>query len=108
MGCGSDTYASGIDIGLDLLKIVPSPPSLTSTTVASAYVKPIAAGYLAALEGELAGLGIAAPLLLMLSGGGLTHAAEVNRNPVQTNRDYAPEFDAYRWNMPHDEHSPIP
>src|SRR5215212_6167097 len=54
-----------------------------STTVASAYVKPIAAGYLAALASELTGLGIAAPLLLMLSGGGLTHAAEVNRNPVQ-------------------------
>ena len=32
----------------------------------------------------------------------------VNRNPAQTNRDYAPGFDAYRWNMPHDEHSPIP
>jgi hypothetical protein len=32
----------------------------------------------------------------------------VNRNPTQTNRDYAPEFDSYRWNMPHDEHSPIP
>ncbi len=54
-----------------------------STTVASAYIKPIAAHYLAALERELAGLGITAPLLLMLSGGGLTHAAEVNRNPVQ-------------------------
>ena len=54
-----------------------------STTVASAYIKPIAAGYLAALAEELAGLGIAAPLLLMLSGGGLTHADEVNRNPVQ-------------------------
>jgi N-methylhydantoinase A len=54
-----------------------------STTVASAYVKPIAAGYLAALARELARIGIAAPLLLMLSGGGLTHAAEVNRNPVQ-------------------------
>jgi N-methylhydantoinase A len=54
-----------------------------STTIASAYVKPIAAGYLAALARELTGLGIAAPLLLMLSGGGLTHAAEVNRNPVQ-------------------------
>ena len=54
-----------------------------STTVASAYIKPIAAGYLAALARELAGLGIAAPLLLMQSGGGLTHAAEVNRNPVQ-------------------------
>jgi N-methylhydantoinase A len=54
-----------------------------STTVASAYVKPIAARYLASLETELSRLGIAAPLLLMLSGGGLTHAAEVNRNPVQ-------------------------
>jgi N-methylhydantoinase A len=54
-----------------------------STTVASAYIKPIAAGYLAALAGELAGLGIAAPLLLMLSSGGLADAAEVNRNPVQ-------------------------
>jgi N-methylhydantoinase A len=54
-----------------------------STTVASAYIKPIAAGYLAALAEELAGLGIAAPLLLMLSSGGLADAAEVNRNPVQ-------------------------
>ena len=54
-----------------------------STTVASAYVKPIAARYLAGLETELGRLGIVAPLLLMLSGGGLTHAAEVNRNPVQ-------------------------
>src|SRR5215469_12275105 len=54
-----------------------------STTVASAYIKPIAAGYLAALASELRDHGIAAPLLLMLSGGGLTHAAEVNRNPVQ-------------------------
>ena len=53
-----------------------------STTVASAYVKPIAAGYLAALAEELSGLGIAAPLLLMLSSGGLAGAAEVNRNPV--------------------------
>ncbi|MBI3515496.1 MAG: hypothetical protein HY060_15775 [Proteobacteria bacterium] len=32
----------------------------------------------------------------------------VNRNPTQSNRDYAPEHDAWRWNMPHDEHSPIP
>jgi len=32
----------------------------------------------------------------------------VNRNPAQTNRDYVPERDSYRWNMPHDETSPIP
>ena len=60
-----------------------------STTVASAYVKPIAAGYLAALARELTGLGIAAPLLLMLSGGGLTHAAEVNRNPMRWGQSLA-------------------
>ena len=40
-----------------------------STILASAYVKPIAAVYLAALARELARIGIAAPLLLMLSGG---------------------------------------
>ncbi len=54
-----------------------------STTVASAYVKPLAARYLAGLSDGLAGLGVAAPLLLMLSNGGLTHVAEVVRNPVQ-------------------------
>lgn len=54
-----------------------------STTVASAYVKPLAARYITGLSEELAGIGIPAPLLLMLSNGGLTHAAEVIRNPVQ-------------------------
>ena len=36
-----------------------------------------------ALSDGLAGLGVTAPLLLMLSNGGLTHVAEVVRNPVQ-------------------------
>lgn len=54
-----------------------------STTVASAYVKPLAARYITGLAEGLAGLGIGAPLLLMLSSGGLTHRAEVIRNPVQ-------------------------
>ena len=54
-----------------------------STTVASAYVKPLAARYLQGLSDELAGIGVTAPLLLMLSNGGLTHLAEVVRNPVQ-------------------------
>ena len=54
-----------------------------STTVASAYIKPLAARYLKSLSDELAGIGITAPLLLMLSNGGLTHVAEVIRNPVQ-------------------------
>ena len=54
-----------------------------STTVASAYIKPLAARYLQGLADELAAIGVTAPLLLMLSNGGLTHTAEVIRNPVQ-------------------------
>ena len=54
-----------------------------STTVASAYVKPLAIRYIAGLQTQLAAIGITAPLLLMLSNGGLTHTAEVIRNPVQ-------------------------
>jgi N-methylhydantoinase A len=54
-----------------------------STAVANAYVKPLAASYIGALSHDLAGLGITAPLLLMLSSGGLTHAAEAMRVPVQ-------------------------
>lgn len=54
-----------------------------STAVANAYVKPLAASYIGALSKDLANLGITAPLLLMLSSGGLTHAAEAMRVPVQ-------------------------
>lgn len=54
-----------------------------STTVASAYVKPLAERYIGELSAGLAAMGIAAPLLLMLSNGGLAHTAEVLRNPVQ-------------------------
>ena len=54
-----------------------------STTVASAYIKPLATRYINGLAEELAAIGVRAPLLLMLSSGGLTHRAEVLRNPVQ-------------------------
>ncbi len=54
-----------------------------STTVANAYVKPLARQYLTAMAGRVAELGIPAPLLLMLSSGGLTHVAEAERTPVQ-------------------------
>lgn len=54
-----------------------------STAVINAYVKPLAASYIGALSRDLQGLGIGAPLLLMLSNGGLTHAAEAMRVPVQ-------------------------
>src|SRR5262249_5596105 len=54
-----------------------------STTVANAYIKPLARQYLDAMARRVAALGIPAPLLLMLSSGGLTHVAEAERTPVQ-------------------------
>ncbi|MDP6345011.1 MAG: hydantoinase/oxoprolinase family protein, partial [Alphaproteobacteria bacterium] len=54
-----------------------------STTAANAFVKPLAETYLDALGDRLAARGVAAPLLLMLSSGGLTHVGEVKRAPVQ-------------------------
>ncbi len=55
----------------------------TSTTVVNAYIKPLAESYLELLAGEIAKLGIKAPLFMMLSNGGLTHIAEAKRVPVQ-------------------------
>ncbi|MBV1799919.1 hydantoinase/oxoprolinase family protein [Siccirubricoccus sp. G192] len=54
-----------------------------STASANAYVAPLAERYLARLGAELTGLGIAGPLVLMLSNGGLTHLQEAQRAPVQ-------------------------
>ena len=55
----------------------------TSTTVINAYIKPLAERYLASLAAELLAREISAPLLLMLSNGGLTGIAEAMRTPVQ-------------------------
>jgi N-methylhydantoinase A len=54
-----------------------------STTVVNAYIKPLAHRYLELMARKLAALGIPAPLLLMISSGGLTHVAEAARTPVQ-------------------------
>jgi N-methylhydantoinase A len=54
-----------------------------STTVINAYIKPLAERYIAALSERIAGRGIAAPLLLMLSNGGLGNIEEAKRTPVQ-------------------------
>ena len=54
-----------------------------STTVANAYIKPLAHRYLALMAERLTAQRIPAPLLLMLSSGGLTHVAEAQRTPVQ-------------------------
>ena len=55
----------------------------TSTTVANAYVKPLADRYLDLMSREIAALGIGAPLFMMLSNGGLTHVDEAKRVPIQ-------------------------
>jgi N-methylhydantoinase A len=54
-----------------------------STTVANAYVRPMAERYLDRLEARLRDLGITGGFFLMLSSGGLTHVAEAKRAPVQ-------------------------
>src|SRR3954470_2442384 len=54
-----------------------------STTVANAYIRPLAEIYLERLEQALAASGIPGGLFLMLSNGGLTHVAEAKRAPVQ-------------------------
>jgi N-methylhydantoinase A len=54
----------------------------TSTTVINAYVQPVVRGYLTALEARLRALGIAAPLQLMQSNGGLASAAFAAQAPA--------------------------
>lgn len=54
-----------------------------STTVANAYVRPLAEQYLDTLELRLRSLGIGGGFFLMLSSGGLTHLGEAKRAPVQ-------------------------
>ncbi|HWN54793.1 MAG TPA: hydantoinase/oxoprolinase family protein, partial [Methylomirabilota bacterium] len=54
-----------------------------STTVGNAYIKPLAQRYLELMAKRVAELRIPAPLLLMLSSGGLTHVGEALRTPVQ-------------------------
>ena len=55
----------------------------TSTTIANAYVQPLMAGYLGRLETGLREAGIAAPLLLMMSSGGVTTVETARRFPVR-------------------------
>ena len=54
-----------------------------STTVANAYVQPLMARYLRLLQDGLRGLGVGAPLFLMLSGGGLTTIDTACRYPIR-------------------------
>jgi 5-oxoprolinase (ATP-hydrolysing) len=54
-----------------------------STTVANAYVQPLMARYLGRLEQDLREMGIAAPILMMLSGGNLTTIDTASRFPIR-------------------------
>jgi N-methylhydantoinase A len=54
-----------------------------STTVANAYVQPMMARYLHRLETGLREAGLACPLFLMLSGGGLTTIGTAARFPIR-------------------------
>ena len=55
----------------------------STTTVANAYITPLADSYLELMRSEIAALGIRAPLFMMLSNGGLTHVDEAKRVPIQ-------------------------
>ncbi|MGE0800559.1 MAG: hydantoinase B/oxoprolinase family protein [Lautropia sp.] len=54
-----------------------------ATVCVNAYVQPVMAGYLARLETALVQMGVEAPLLLMLSNGGLCEVAIARRFPVR-------------------------
>ena len=54
-----------------------------STAAANAYVQPLMQGYLRRLERELHAMGMAAPVFLMLSGGGLTTVDTACRFPIR-------------------------
>jgi N-methylhydantoinase A len=54
----------------------------TATTVVNAYVRPLMGRYLTALRGGLRTMGVAAPLLIMQSAGGLTPEEDAAVRPV--------------------------
>ncbi len=54
-----------------------------STTAANAYVQPLMAGYLRRLEEGLRAIGLGCPVLMMLSGGGLTTVETACRFPIR-------------------------
>ena len=54
----------------------------TSTALANAYIKPLARDYLDGIQAGLHKAGVEAPLLLMLSNGGLSDLVEAKRAPV--------------------------
>ena len=54
----------------------------SATTVVNAYVRPLMRDYIAGIRGGLDGAGIAAPLTIMQSSGGVMTAEDTGRRPV--------------------------
>jgi N-methylhydantoinase A len=54
-----------------------------STTIANAYVRPLMDGYLAGIDEGLRALGVSAPVLMMMSSGGLCTVGAARRFPVR-------------------------
>ena len=54
-----------------------------TTTIANAYIRPLADRYLTQFELGLHALGVTAPVFIMLSNGGLTSVAEAMKTPIQ-------------------------
>lgn len=54
-----------------------------STTIANVYARPVVSRYLTELESSLRGLGLDAPLFIMLSSGGLSTVDTAERYPVR-------------------------
>ena len=63
-----------------------------STACANAYVQPMMARYLGRLESGLAGIGLACPLLLMMSSGGITTVETASRQPIRLVESFTPVF----------------
>jgi N-methylhydantoinase A/oxoprolinase/acetone carboxylase beta subunit len=55
----------------------------TSTTVANAYVQPLVGAYLVRMRERLSGMGLTAPILVMMSEGGLASVETASRFPVR-------------------------
>jgi len=81
----STGFRDSIEIGRENREVCPEIREYerTWTTIANAYVLPRMGGYLGQLEADLRKEGIAGPLLLMMSSGGITTVDTARRYPVR-------------------------
>ena len=77
VGCGAEISLSS-DVGPEVREY-----ERLMTTICNAYVQPIMAGYLRALESALSRDGFRCPLYLMTSGGGMTTLENAVKYPIR-------------------------